>query len=519
MPYAIYLRKSRADEEAEQRGEGETLARHEKILLDLAVKHSLPVTAIFKEIVSGETISARPEMQALLSQVEQGVFDGVLVVEVERLARGDTIDQGLVAQAFKYSNTKIITPNKVYNPNNEFDEEYFEFGLFMSRREYKTTRRRMEGGRIASINEGKWVANRAPYGYERVKIQGEKGYTLQIVPEQAEVVRLIFSFYLNGREENGAYEQIGCTKIAAYLNNNRIPPPAKLWTAQTIANMLRNPSYMGKIKWGARAQEKRVINGDIIVSRPRKKLGEYKLVDGLHEAIISENQFNQAQDKLRSNTMHRTPVNQMMVNPFAGLIVCRGCGKKLTRRSYTDNQKPYLICSNTKCSCAASSCSLIESAILNALALELNSLKITNTYAPPKKEASLLTSTLKKQELELCRLTTQMNTLYDLLEQGIYDRSTFQSRSKALSERLQATRLDIKKIKTSLDEQRKHSMEQGSAFPHTDGILECYDSLESVEAKNALLKTLLKSILYSKKAGGRWKVAEDDFILELVLSV
>lgn len=80
--------------------------------------------------------------------MESGSKKDVFVMEVERLARGDTIDQGIVAQTFKYSNTKIITPMKIYDPNNEYDEEYFEFGLFMPRREYKTTNRRLQRGRI-----------------------------------------------------------------------------------------------------------------------------------------------------------------------------------------------------------------------------------------------------------------------------------------------------------------------------------------------------------------------------------
>ena len=89
----IYLRKSRADREAEERGEGETLARHERILLDLAKRSRYHIGAIYKEVVSGETISARPVMQQLLQEVESGMWDGVLVVEIERLARGDSIDQ------------------------------------------------------------------------------------------------------------------------------------------------------------------------------------------------------------------------------------------------------------------------------------------------------------------------------------------------------------------------------------------------------------------------------------------
>jgi len=155
--YAIYLRKSREDIESEKYGEGETLARHEKILTTLAKKRNLPIGKIYREVVSGETISERNEMQKLLKDVENEKWTGVLVVEVERLARGDTADQGRVAKAFKYAHTKIITPVKTYDPDNEFDEEYFEFGLFMSRREYKTINRRLQRGREISCQEGKFV--------------------------------------------------------------------------------------------------------------------------------------------------------------------------------------------------------------------------------------------------------------------------------------------------------------------------------------------------------------------------
>lgn len=70
MQYLIYLRKSRADQEAELRGEGETLARHEKALLELARRQHLPIADIYREVVSGETIASRPMMQQLLLQYE-----------------------------------------------------------------------------------------------------------------------------------------------------------------------------------------------------------------------------------------------------------------------------------------------------------------------------------------------------------------------------------------------------------------------------------------------------------------
>lgn len=72
--YAIYLRKSRIDVEAEKAGEGETLARHRKALLSLAEKRGYYVEKIYEEVVSGETIVSRPQMQALMSDVEKGLY-------------------------------------------------------------------------------------------------------------------------------------------------------------------------------------------------------------------------------------------------------------------------------------------------------------------------------------------------------------------------------------------------------------------------------------------------------------
>lgn len=153
--YLIYLRKSRNDAQLEAMGV-DVLERHEKTLLALAKSMNLQIGAIYREVVSGDSIAARPEMQRTLKEVEAGLWKGVLVMEVERLARGDTVDQGIVQRTFQYSETLIVTPAKIYDPNNEFDEEYFEFGLFMSRREYKTIRRRMRAGVTAAVREGKW---------------------------------------------------------------------------------------------------------------------------------------------------------------------------------------------------------------------------------------------------------------------------------------------------------------------------------------------------------------------------
>lgn len=303
--YSLYLRKSRADLEAEERGEGETLARHEKMLIELARRYGFSIGKIYREIVSGESIEARPVVQELLKDVESGRWKGVLVVEVERLARGDTIDQGRVAKSFKFSNTKIITPIKIYDPNDEFDEEYFEFGLFMSRREYKTINRRLQRGRVSSVKEGKYVGSVAPFGYDRVKLVKDKGYTLA-KNDEAPVVEKMFQLY--------AYNEIAINEVVRRLNLAGYKPrKAKEWTISAVKDILSNPIYIGKIRWDSRKTVKEYRNGKIVNTRPRNE--NYTLCDGLHEPIIDMETWNIVQEKKSKHTpavIH----NKVVQNPL-----------------------------------------------------------------------------------------------------------------------------------------------------------------------------------------------------------
>lgn len=326
------------------------------------------MTAIYREIVSGETIASRPKMQQVIQEVEEGLWEGVLVMEVERLARGDTKDQGIVAEAFKYGNAKIITPMKVYDPQNEYDEEYFEFGLFMSRREYKTIRRRLERGRLASIKEGKYIAAAAPYGYERVKIKGDKGFTLKIVPEEAEIVRLIFSLYTKGEiQANGKYKRLGMYLISKRLDSLGIPPRvSQYWSRSTIKDILINPTYIGKVRWQWRKVEKKIVDGSIVRNRPKDQ--NCMKIDGLHEPIIDEDTFNLAQDIIMHQKNISVVPEKVLMNPFSGLVICEKCGAAMTRAaSNTKINYPVLRCPNRYCNNVSAPIYLIERQLILSL--------------------------------------------------------------------------------------------------------------------------------------------------------
>ncbi len=122
-----YLRKSRSDDPS--LSVEEVLSRHEAILSEWSIRNmdsNVPEEHILREVVSGETIDDRPEMIKLLKLIENPRIRGVLVVEVQRLSRGDLEDAGRIIKIFRYTNTMIITPMKIYNLQDEYDRDMFE---------------------------------------------------------------------------------------------------------------------------------------------------------------------------------------------------------------------------------------------------------------------------------------------------------------------------------------------------------------------------------------------------------
>ena len=108
-----YLRKSRTDDPL--LSVEEVLAKHEAILDEWCEKNlgqKIPEENKFREIVSGETIADRPEVQKVLKKIESPKYKAILIVEVQRLSRGDLEDAGRLMKLLRYSNTLVITPPK-----------------------------------------------------------------------------------------------------------------------------------------------------------------------------------------------------------------------------------------------------------------------------------------------------------------------------------------------------------------------------------------------------------------------
>lgn len=505
-PYLMYLRKSRKDRDLElQTGNFDTLQRHRDTLLALAKQRGYAIAHIYEEVVSGDSIADRPEMQKLLAAVESGAYEGVLVMEVPRLARGNTRDQGVVSETFQYSGTKIVTPDKTYDPADEADEEYFEFGLFMSRREYKAINRRLQRGRMASLEEGKYIAGTAPYGYRRVRIPHQRGFTLEPDPEAAEVVKEIFHLYTVGEPQpDGNCTPIGSYGIANLLNARGILSPGGIrWTATAVRDVLKNPTYAGYIRWSYRPDKKQLVDGVLTVTHPVNK--ETVLKKGLHPPLISESVWTAAKAAMNSRSHAPVPSCKKIANPLAGLLYCSVCGRSLVQLPQGSHGAPMVMCPTAKCPTVGSRRDVAEAALLSALEDWLQTYKLQcGKDVQTEQDEAVIRSTeqnIAKIKKQIETLNQQKSRLYDFLEQGVYTKDEFLERSRVLATRITEAEKQIESLHKHLGSLRKAKLLQDSIVPRIQNVLDVYDSLETPAEKNALLKTVVDHVVYFKSKG------------------
>ena len=261
----IYLRKSRGEE-----GESleEVLERHEKILQDYALKvfgAKIPQENIYKEVVSGENIDERPEIQNVFHRLSDHDIKGVLVVEPQRLTRGDFEDMGRVLNIFKYSNTLVVTPVKTYDLDNQFDYKILKMELMQGNEYLDYTKTILNRGKRTSLDMGYFISSTPPFGYDREKIKKpngkDKGYKLVINEKEAPVVRMIFELFV---------ESMGTQELADFLNSQGYESRSgKEWNYGMVRNILENETYYGFLVWEKRQVLKRLIEGRIVKYRPK----------------------------------------------------------------------------------------------------------------------------------------------------------------------------------------------------------------------------------------------------------
>lgn len=476
----MYLRKSREDRDSPPDEPIEvTLRRHEKTLIAFSKEHNLPIVDIKKEVVSGESLSKRPKMLEMLEEIEDGLYTAILVMDIDRLTRGGMLDQGVILNTLKDNNVKIITLDKIYDLNDDLDEDMVDFSAFFARKELKMIKKRLGRGRMKSVEEGSYIGGCPPYGYDYNK--GTK--RLEINKEESEIVKLIFDMYVN--------QDMGDMKIASYMREHNIKTKHdKYWDKTTVRKIIQNPIYIGKTRW------------------------KDKQYDGKHDPIIKEKLFVKAQELSDERYIPRTPSVREVRNPLAGLIKCT-CGRTMGLRA-SKNQPDTIRCP-IRCGNMGTRIQVVEERLIKVLREQLQGIYLDLQYKKPvNTKVNKYSTLIEANKKELKKTSEQREKLYDLLEQGVYDNKTFLERMNFLTEKITLINETIEKIEHEQDQSNSLITKEENA-PRIKSFIDFIDDVywdSTPGVKNSFLHEIVKSINFSKKERGI-----DLFEIEVILKL
>jgi site-specific DNA recombinase len=298
---------------------------------DYAARQGYSVVATFSDhAVTGATRHGRAGIQRLLDAAAAGTFDLMITETMSRVGR-DEEDRAAIRKRLTFHGVTIMTPvDGVVTRLTDgikavIDSHYLEDLKVMIRR-----------GMAGVIRDGRHAGGRA-YGYR--PIPGQRG-ELEIVLEQADIVRRIFRAYVDGDTERS---------IAATLNAEGVPPPRKShWRASTLhghaqrkTGILRNELYCGRLIWN-RTYFVRDPDTGKRLSRHNPP-SEWQCSDVPRLRIIDDDLFDQAQ-RVRASRAHlqgRAAARPKRI--LSGLLRCGACGAGMSKKD-TSAKRPRIVC-------------------------------------------------------------------------------------------------------------------------------------------------------------------------------
>ncbi|WP_010174825.1 recombinase family protein [Bacillus coahuilensis] len=326
-----YIRRSRQDIERERKVDQDTLTEQRTLIEGILEDRFRHVDwDVFEEYGSGaDALEARPVFLNIIEEIKSKARGTVAfaVKEISRLGRGSMTEMGFLLDLLQSKSIYIITPFKIYDPNESNDIRYLKFHMFMANQEYDIIKERMVNARLSYSKMGRWMTGGGgiPDGYKF------NSYTQKLEPNEERdwVIQKIFDYYV--------HQGIGYNAISTMLRREGILTATgkEYWKPMVIRRLLLNPVYIGTVEFnktmtvienGKKKKEK----------RPEK---DWIIVPNAHPPLIDEETFYKAAEIMQENRSSPKVRLEFEPTPLAGLIVCGSCNNKMQRQSSTQHYK------------------------------------------------------------------------------------------------------------------------------------------------------------------------------------
>lgn len=453
-----------------------------RLLLEYAEKNDIIISAeyIFEEDgISGRKAEKRPQFQRMigLAKSNEHPFDVILVWKFSRFARNQ--EESIVYKSLlKKNNVDVVSVSEplVDGPFGTLIERIIEWmdEYYSIRLSGEVTR-----GMVENAMRGKFQA-RPPLGYRLPHAKG----TPVVVPEEAEIVQIIFDLYAN--------KNMAVYDITRYLNDHGYQTAHKKpFETRGVTYILDNVFYTGKTVWNKHDSDKNA-----------RDESEWIVADGKHEAIISPELFEKAKNRRESEYRPRySKPSGTCKHWLSGILKCSNCGRTLSLSSHKDSRygRTYI---NFQCygylkgKCNVShqiSEKRIAPIVLKELENAIASGDIHFRVIDDQPESSALHHTLEKRLADIAKKEDRIKLAYmdgiDSLEEYKKNKSVLNAEKEKLE----------KQIRTISSGHSKTADEKDLI----EKIKTVYEGLKndslSIQARNELLKSVVEKIVYNKK--------------------
>lgn len=303
----IYMRVSTAAQT-----EGYSLEAQQERLREYADYKNLEIAGEYCDAgKSGKSIAGRPAFLQMLDDIssEKDNISFVLVFKLSRFGR-NAADILKSLQLLEDYEVDLICVEDAIDSSTPGGKLTLTILSAVAEIERENISVQFMSGKMQKLLNGGWPGGAVPYGYRNVNKE------LVIEPSEAEIVNLIFEKYI---QDDGTLNG-----VAIWLNDNgytRISKgDEKSFTYDFIVNVLDNPVYHGKLNYNRRTN----LKG--IKMKPKDAIE----VDGIHEAIVSDELWQQVRDKREACSANNDKVDEPeRVSLLSGLIKCPACGNGL----------------------------------------------------------------------------------------------------------------------------------------------------------------------------------------------
>ena len=448
------------------------------------------------EGITGTMVKKRKNFLRLMRDCEKGKVDYILTKSISRFAR-NTVDSLSWVRKLRAMGIGVYFEEQAIDSLKAENEMLIGLFSVIAQSESENISSNVKWGIRQSMKNGKFASNFDCYGYRR----GEDGIP-KIVPEQAEIVKLIYERYLDGESLDQIQSFLKRENIKTYRGND-------VWGKEVIKSVLTNEKYVGDVML------QKTYCADCISKKVKKNRGELAkyLVSNNHPAIIERETYNLVQLEMarrgsKSKKSVRTLTEQGKYSgkyALSELMICGECGSHYRRTSKSKNGKRQYVwrCINRiengakVCDAAGADESRLHAAIcrcLNKMFLDRDEtfdlLRSNLSYAIAGDQNSLNAYSI---ENEIKQLTSQADDNITMAYKTTGDKERFLSIAKSIYEKIAILRNQLEVSKRQMEESNNTTAE-------VDRVMSMFqnESMNFNEYDDIIIRRLVECIRVSK---------------------